>query len=64
MDPEDGTDQDPGRIPHVPHTPHPLAEWRHEYQSIDRDDRLVVRTVLWVIVGLMLLAFVNWWALT
>jgi hypothetical protein len=64
MEPNSGTCEDPGGIPHVPHVPHPLPEPRHEYQPIDRDFRLVVRTVLWVIVGLVLLAFVIWWSLT
>jgi hypothetical protein len=64
MGADNGTDEDPGGIPHVPHTPHPLPEPRHEYQPIDRDFRLVVRTVLWVIVGLVVVAFVIWWSLT
>jgi hypothetical protein len=61
---DNGTREDPGGIPHVPHVPRPLPEPRHEYQPIDRDFRLVVRTVLWVIVGLVLVAFVIWWGLT
>jgi hypothetical protein len=64
MEPDNGTGEDPGGIPHVPHFPHPLSGPRHEYQPIDSDFRLVVRTVLWVIVGLVLVAFVVWWSLT
>ncbi len=64
METQDETVKDPGGIPHVPHTPHPLAEVRHEYEPIDRDFRLVVRTVLWVIVGLVFVGFAIWWVLT
>ncbi len=64
METDKGTDEDPGAIPHVPHTPHPLAEPRHEFQPIDGDYRLVVRTILWVIVGLVFVGFAIWWILT
>jgi hypothetical protein len=64
MEAHNGTDEDPGRIPHVPHTPHPPPRPRHEFPHIDRDYRLVVRTVLWVIVGFVIVGFVIWWSLT
>jgi hypothetical protein len=64
MEADHGTDEDPGRIPHVPHVPRAPAEHPHEYQPIERDYRLVVRTVLWVIVALVLAGFVIWWRLT
>lgn len=64
METENGTREDPGGIPHVPHTPRPLPAHRREYEPIDMNYHLVVRTVLWVIVGLVFAAFVIWWSLT
>ena len=42
------------------HTP----EHRHEYKPIDRNFRLVVRTTLWVIAGLVLVGLAIWWVMT
>jgi hypothetical protein len=64
MEDHDGTNEDPGSIPHVPHTPHPPPEHRHEFPPISQDYNLVVRTVLWVIVGLVVVGLVIWWSLT
>ena len=36
----------------------------HEPRPIDNGYRLVVRTVLWVIVGAVILGFALWWFLT
>jgi hypothetical protein len=39
-------------------------EHHHAPMPIDHSYRLVVRTVLWLIVGAVLVAFVVWWYLT
>jgi hypothetical protein len=39
-------------------------EHHHTPMPIDSSYRLVVRTVLWLIVGAVLLGFVLWWYLT
>jgi hypothetical protein len=36
----------------------------HGIKPIDSDYRLVVRTILWIIAGLVFLGFVIWWSLT
>lgn len=36
----------------------------HEGHPIDDSYRIVVRTVLWLIAGLVFLGFAIWWALT
>jgi hypothetical protein len=46
------------------HAPHHSPEHRHGTKPIDGDYRLVVRTILWVIAGLVFLGFVIWWSLT
>jgi hypothetical protein len=58
MQPHEGTSGLPGMTPHSA-TPH-----HHGVRPIDSSYRLVVRTVLWVIAGLVLLGLVIWWALT
>ncbi len=54
MEAHSGAGLHPGHAPHHP----------HEVQPIDPTYRLVVRTVLWVIAGLVFLGFAIWWALT
>ena len=49
---------------HPRHASHQLPERRHEIGPVDRDYRVVVRTVLWVIAGLVFLGFGIWWVLT
>jgi hypothetical protein len=49
---------------HAEHAPHHPPENRHGIGPVDRDYRLVVRTVLWVIAGLVFLGFAIWWVLT
>lgn len=51
-------------IGHSEHGSHPVAQHHHGPASMDTSYRLVVRTVLWVIAGLVFLAFVLWWSLT
>ena len=46
------------------HARHHTPEHRHRARPIDRNSLLVVRTVLWVIAGLVFLAFAIWWGLT
>lgn len=46
------------------HAPHHSAEHRHEPRPLDRSYRLVVRTILWVIAGLVFLGFAIWWGLS
>jgi hypothetical protein len=58
MESRDGMPEHPG------HAPHHAPEHRHAIGPIDRDYRLVVRTVLWVIAGLVFLGFAIWWSLT
>jgi hypothetical protein len=53
-----------GTSVHPEHTLHHPTEHHHEIKPIDRDHLLVVRTVLWVIAGLVFLGFAMWWALT
>jgi hypothetical protein len=36
----------------------------HEWEPLDQSYNLVVRTVLWVVVGALLAGFVVWWAMT
>jgi hypothetical protein len=49
---------------HPEHAPHHPAEHRHGIGPVDTSYRLVIRTVLWVIVGLLFLGFGIWWVLT
>ena len=58
MEPRDPTPAPPE------HAPHHAPEHRHEVRPIDRNFLPVVRTVLWVIAGLVFLAFAIWWGLT
>lgn len=58
MESHDPTTAHPGHAP--PHLP----EHRHGFRPIDNSYRLVVRTVLWVIAGLVFLGFAIWWVLT
>jgi hypothetical protein len=62
-----------GRIPmesrnsisvHPEYAPHHPPEHRPGIKPLDRNHLLVVRTVLWVIAGLVFLGFAIWWALT
>ena len=53
-----------GTSVHPEHRPHHPPEHRHVVKPVDRSFRLVVRTVLWVIAGLVFLGFAIWWALT
>jgi hypothetical protein len=53
-----------GTAEHPEHAPHHAPEHRHAIGPIDSDYRLVVRTVLWVIAGLVFLGFAIWWILT
>jgi hypothetical protein len=46
------------------HASRHAPEHRHGITPIDSDYRLVVRTVLWIIVGLVFLGFAIWWSLT
>jgi hypothetical protein len=36
----------------------------HEWQPIDQSYNLVVRTVLWIIVGAVFVGFMLWWVMT
>jgi len=36
----------------------------HGHQDREFESRLVVRTVLWIIVGIVAISLVTWWALT
>lgn len=58
MESHNGTTGNPGNAPH--HSP----EHPHAIKPIDEGYRLVVRTTLWVIAGLVLLGFGIWWILT
>lgn len=49
---------------HHEHASHHKPEHHREIKPIDSSYRLVVRTVLWVIAGLVFVGFVIWWALT
>src|SRR5262245_33059879 len=49
---------------HPRHASHHPPERRHAIGPVDRDYRVVVRTVLWVIAGLVFLGFGIWWVLT
>jgi hypothetical protein len=53
-----------GTSVHPEHATHHPPGHRHEFRPIDRNDRLVVRTVLWVIAGLVFAGFATWWSLT
>lgn len=48
--------------------PRPISQHPPEHRQIvkpvDRNFRLVVRTILWVIAGLVFLGFAIWWSLT
>ncbi len=44
--------------------PHHSPDHPHAIKPIDEGYRLVVRTILWVIAGLVLLGFGIWWILT
>ena len=47
-----------GRLEHAPHHP---SEHGHGIGPVDTSYKLVVRTVLWVIAGLVFLGFAIWW---
>ena len=49
--------------PHA-HASYGTGPHRHGVTPIDTSYRLVVRTTLWVIAGLVFLGFATWWALT
>ena len=53
---------------HKKEPPAPVAHQAvtHTHGSVPIDDsfRLVVRTVLWVIIGAVIVGFVIWWAMT
>ena len=49
---------------HPEHTLHHPTEHRHGIRPLDRTHLLVVRTVLWVIAGLVFLGFAIWWTMT
>jgi hypothetical protein len=55
MEAHSGTGVHPGHAPHHPN------EHRHVDRPIDPGYRLIVWTVLWVIAGLVYLAFAIWW---
>jgi hypothetical protein len=46
------------------HASQHAPEHRDGIKPIDSDYRLVVRTTLWIIVGLVFLGFAIWWSLT
>jgi hypothetical protein len=46
------------------HAPPPAIEHHLRIKPIDSRYRLVIRTVLWVIAGLVFLGFAIWWSLT
>jgi hypothetical protein len=52
-------DLDPEQPPPPPPTPP-----RHAHEPVDLGYRLVVRTLLWVIVGAVVIALCVWWVLT
>jgi type VI protein secretion system component VasF len=48
-----------------PGSPHSDSPGHHHVRGpIDTSYRLVIRTVLWLIVGAVLVGFVLWWYLT
>jgi hypothetical protein len=49
---------------HPEHTPHHPPGHRHGIAPVDTSYLLVVRTVLWVIAGLVFLGFAIWWIVT
>jgi hypothetical protein len=53
-----------GNAAHPGHAPHHSSEHPHGIKPIDSDYRLVVRTILWVIAGLVFVGFAIWWSLT
>jgi hypothetical protein len=53
-----------GTSGHPVHTTHHLPEHRHGIRPLDRTHLLVLRTVLWVIAGLVFVGFAIWWVLT
>jgi hypothetical protein len=46
---------------HTEHAHHHSPEHRHRIGPVDTSYRLVVRTVLWVIAGLVFLGLAIWW---
>jgi hypothetical protein len=47
------------------HHVHPHShEHPHERKPVDLSYRIVVRSILWVIAGLVFLGFAVWWMLT
>lgn len=58
MESHNETTGNPGHAPH-----HSLGQL-HGIKPIDRGYRLVVRTILWVIAGLVFVGFGIWWILT
>ncbi len=59
-----GHESHDGPAVHPVHAHAHSHEHRHEYKPIDRNYRLVVRTILWVIAGLVLLGLLIWWSVT
>lgn len=51
-------------VVHPEHAPHHPRGHRDAAGPIDDSYRLVVRTVLWVIAGLVFLGFAIWWSVT
>jgi hypothetical protein len=49
---------------HAEHATHHAPAHKSTVKPIDAEYRVVVRTVLWIIAGLVFLGFVLWWALT
>jgi hypothetical protein len=49
---------------HPQHASYHPPEHHHEFGPVDTSYNLVVRTVLWVIAGLVFLGFAIWWVLT
>ena len=50
--------------PRGAHHDHGSSEHPHERKPIDLSYRIVVRTVLWLIVGAVILGFGIWWMWT
>ena len=53
-----------GTAAHSGHAHDHSPEHGHRIKPIDRTYRLIVRTVLWVIAGLVFLGFAIWWIVT
>lgn len=53
-----------GTVVHSQFASHHHPSHRHVARPIDTSYRLVVRTVLWVVAGLVFLGIAVWWILT